>query len=64
MFNFIRRKFQKVNYTLIARYRTGYWLKSFEIKANSSHEACRKFDTGMDALYWIRVSGATEVTTS
>ena len=59
MFNFFRRKISKVEYTLLARYRTGYWFRSFTIPAKSAYEACRKFDTSVSSLRWQRVSEAT-----
>ena len=59
MFNFFRRQPQR-DYTVLARYRTGTWFRRFEVTAPSSYEACRKFDTSEEGVYWTRVSGATE----
>lgn len=46
-------------YTLLARYRTGDWLRRFDIEAFSAYEACRDFDTSDVSDYWERVSGAS-----
>jgi len=59
MFGFFNRKPQR-DYTLLARYSTGTWFRHFTVKAPSAYEACRKFDTSDEGLYWTRVSGATE----
>jgi len=60
MFNFFRRQPQ-LEYTLLARYRTGSWFKRFTVTAPSSYEAARQFDISEEGQDWIRVSGATEV---
>lgn len=61
MFGFFRRQPQR-DYTLLARYRTGYWFKRFTVSAASSYEAARTFDQSEDAQHWTRVSGATITT--
>ena len=56
--NFFRRQPQR-DWTIIARYGSGHWMKRFEVTAASAYEACRKFDTNPDNLQFTRVSGAT-----
>ena len=58
MFGFFKRQPQR-EYTLLARYRTGHWLRRFTVTAPSAYEAARKFDTSAEGQHWTRVSGAT-----
>lgn len=59
MFGFFKRQPQ-VEFTLLARYRTGHWYKRFTVEAPSSYEACRKFDLSEEGEHWFRISGATK----
>lgn len=60
MLNFFRRKSSpKSEYVLLARYRTGDWMKQFTVEARNAYTACREFDQSDSAVHWIRVSGAT-----
>ena len=60
MFNFLKRPFKsKHDYVLLARYRTGDWMKQFTVSAYDGYEAARDFDNSDGRLDWIRVSGAT-----
>lgn len=55
---FFNRKPQR-EYTLIARFGAGSWMKRFTITAASPYEACRKFDTDPQYSIYTRVSGAS-----
>lgn len=59
MFNFFRREPQ-LTFCIIARFGAGSWMKRFQIKAASSYEACRIFDTDPQYQKYTRVSGATK----
>lgn len=60
MFNFFRRKSSPSReFVLLARYRTGDWMKQFTVEAGDAYTACRDFDQSDRAVHWIRVSGAT-----
>ena len=57
-FRFFNRKPQR-EYTIVARYGAGNWMRQFVIEAASPYEACRKFDTDPQYQRFTRVSGAT-----
>ncbi len=61
MFNFLFKRINrsKADYVLLARYRTGDWMKQFTVSAYDGYEAARDFDTSDESGYWTRVSGAT-----
>ncbi len=58
MFNFFRRQ-PKIQYTILARYRTGDWFRRFDLTSTSAYRACRDFDSNPENNDWTRVSGAT-----
>ena len=45
-------------FTVLARYSTGDWFRSFTVPAPDAYEACRRFDES-DLREWVRVSGAS-----
>lgn len=60
MLNFFKRQISPSReYVVLARYRTGDWMKQFTIEARDAYEACRQFDQCDCSDHWTRVSGAT-----
>lgn len=62
MLNFFRGLIpapKQQEYTILARYRQGYWMRQFEVTARDPYLACRAFDQSRDSDTWTRVSGAT-----
>ncbi len=59
MFNLFKKLANRnQSFTILARYSSGCWFKSFTVEAPSAYLACRKFDTA-DNRDWVRVSGAS-----
>jgi hypothetical protein len=60
MFKFFKRlSSPQREFVVLARCRTGDWMKQFTIEARDAYEAARLFDQYDCFADWVRVSGAT-----
>ena len=57
-FNFFKPSRPDQSFTVLARYSTGDWFRSFTVSAPDAYSACRRFDES-DLREWVRVSGAS-----
>ena len=65
MFDYFRRMMHRASsrseYTFLARYREGSWLKRLTYAGDSPEDALRAYTRSNDYNYWVRVSPVTKV---